>query len=192
MEKHLAGNGNGSHHQLDLDNAGYARLLIGERGANMKLLEKLTGAEINARGNRLLVGGPDDAAALAMRSLRQLYGLVEQGFPVAEADIHKAVDMLKADAQAQVKEVFMETISIPSARRQISPRSPAQKPTSSLFEAPIWSSLSDRRVQARPTWPLPWLCRRSSTGSSSALSWPGRPWRRARSSAFCLETLRNR
>jgi phosphate starvation-inducible PhoH-like protein len=127
VEKHPAGNGNGSNHQLDLDNAGYARLLIGERGANMKLLERLTGAEINARGNRLLVGGPDGASALAMRSLRQLYGLVEQGFPVADADIHKAVDMLKDDAQAQVKEVFMETISIPSARRQIAPRSPAQK-----------------------------------------------------------------
>lgn len=129
MEKRGAvnGNGNGSTRHVDLDNAGYARLLIGERGVNMKLLEKLTGAEINARGNKLLVNGGDDEASLAVRALRQLYELVAKGYPVADSEIHKAVDMLKDDGEAQVKEVFMDTISIPSARRQIAPRSPAQK-----------------------------------------------------------------
>jgi phosphate starvation-inducible protein PhoH and related proteins len=127
VERRGAARNNGNAHHIDLENAGFARLLIGERGANMKLLEKLTGAEINARGNRLLVSGGDDAAALALRALRQLYGLVEEGYPVAEQEIQKAVDMLKVDGRAEVRDVFMETISIPSARRQIAPRSPAQK-----------------------------------------------------------------
>ena len=127
MERRSAARSNGNGHHMDLENAGFARLLIGERGTNMKLLEKLTGAEINARGNRLLVGGGEDATALALRALRQLYGLVEKGFPVAEQEIQKAVDMLKVDRRAEVRDVFMETISIPSARRQIAPRSPAQK-----------------------------------------------------------------
>ncbi len=64
---------------------------------------------------------------LTVRALRQLYGLVEKGFAVSPQDIRKALDMLKADADAEVKEVFLDTISLPSARRQISPRSPAQK-----------------------------------------------------------------
>jgi len=127
VERRSAARVNGIAHHIDLENAGFARLLIGERGANMKLLEKLTGAEINARGNRLLVSGADPATGLAMRALRQLYGLVEQGFPVAEQEIQKAVDMLKVDDQAEVRDVFLDTISIPSARRQIAPRSPAQK-----------------------------------------------------------------
>jgi phosphate starvation-inducible protein PhoH and related proteins len=127
VERRSAARSNGNARHIDLENAGFARLLIGERGSNMKLLEKLTGAEINARGNRLLVGGAEDATALALRALRQLYELVEKGFPVAEQEIQKAVDMLKVDRRAEVRDVFMETISIPSARRQIAPRSPAQK-----------------------------------------------------------------
>ena len=127
MERRSAAPVNGIARHIDLENAGFARLLIGERGVNMKLLEKLTGAEINARGNRLLVSGSDEAAGLAMRALRQLYGLVEKGFPVAEQEIQKAIDMLQADSQAEVRDVFLDTISIPSARRQIAPRSPAQK-----------------------------------------------------------------
>ncbi len=127
MEKRSASRANGNPSHIDLENAGFARLLIGERGVNMKLLEALTGAEINPRGNRLRVSGSDEVTFLALRALRQLYGLIEKGFPVAEQEIQKAVDMLKADHQAEVREVFLDTISIPSAKRQIAPRSPAQK-----------------------------------------------------------------
>lgn len=127
MEKRSGAGANGIASYIELENSGFARLLIGERGTNMKLLEVLTGAEINPRGNRLHVSGADDVTALALRALRQLYGLIEKGFPVAEQEIQKAVDMLRADGQAEVRDVFLDTISIPSAKRQIAPRSPAQK-----------------------------------------------------------------
>jgi phosphate starvation-inducible protein PhoH and related proteins len=121
-----ANNGNGATY-VDLGNSSSARMLIGERGCNMKLLEKLTGATISSRGNRLIVNGEDKATALAVRALRQLYDLVEKGYPVQERDIEKALDMLKDDGDVKVADVFLDTISIPSASRLIAPRSPAQK-----------------------------------------------------------------
>lgn len=127
MKKDKAANNNNGATQVDLGNSGSARMLIGEQGCNTKLLEKRTGATISSRGNRLLVNGESKAVALAVRALRQLYDLVEKGYPIQERDIEKALDMLIDDEEAEVAEVFLDTISIPSANRLISPRSPAQK-----------------------------------------------------------------
>jgi phosphate starvation-inducible protein PhoH and related proteins len=113
--------------QIDLENAGFARLFIGERGANIKLLEKRTGITVVARGNRLILKGEEQAVDLATRTVRQLYGLVEKGHSIEAQDLEKAIDMLRQDRSAQVADVFSATISIPSANRPIAPRSAAQK-----------------------------------------------------------------
>jgi len=112
---------------VDLEDTRLARQLFGERGANMKLLEKLTGVSISARGNRLIVAGEEGPVSLATSTLNQLYGLVEKGYALQAEDIHKAVDMLAEDREAEVRRVFLDTISIPSANRQIAPKSPGQR-----------------------------------------------------------------
>ena len=127
MRKDNKNHGNGISCQVDLEDARLARQLFGERGANMKLLEKLTRTSISSRGNRLIVNGNQKAVSLTTRTLKQLYSLVEEGYPVNDEDIHKALDMLTRDREAEVKDVFLDTISIPSATRQIAPKSQGQK-----------------------------------------------------------------
>jgi len=113
--------------QVQLDNSSFAHLLFGERGVNMKLLERKTGTSIASRGNKVMVSGAQESVLLAVKALHQLYSLVEKGYPVYSEDIHKALDMLEQDREAPVLQVFSDAIQVPSANRHVAPKSPAQK-----------------------------------------------------------------
>lgn len=113
--------------EVELDNSSFAHLLFGERGANMKLLEQKTGTTIASRGGKVMVSGRQEAVLLAVKALRQLYSLVEKGYPVYAEDIHKVLDMLQEDGEAQVHRVFSDAIQVPSASRHITPKSSGQK-----------------------------------------------------------------
>lgn len=112
---------------LDLENTHHARQLLGDRGRNLKLVEKRTGARVTARGNRLTISGEESCVATAAKTLTEIYDLLEKGYPVRGEDVQKTLDMVAADSTKDVKEVFLDTISIPSASRHISPKSPNQK-----------------------------------------------------------------
>ena len=112
---------------LDLENTHHARQLLGERGRNIKLVEKRTGARVTARGNRLTITGEESCVATAARALTEIYDLLEKGYPVMGEDVQKTLDMVAADSTQDVKSVFLDTISIPSASKHISPKSPRQK-----------------------------------------------------------------
>ncbi len=113
--------------KLEFENTHHARQLLGERGRNLKLVEKRTGARVTARGNRLTISGEEDAVATAARTLTEIYDLLEKGYPVMGEDVQKTLDMVAADSNNDVKQVFLDTISIPSASKHISPKSPGQK-----------------------------------------------------------------
>jgi phosphate starvation-inducible PhoH-like protein len=112
---------------LDLEDPRHARDLVGAGGANVKMVEQRTGASITSRGNRLIISGGEESVAMASRVINQLYSLVERGYPISPEDIQKAMDMISEDSRVQVKEVFLDAISIPSASRQIAPKTPGQK-----------------------------------------------------------------
>ena len=101
--------------------------MLGERERHLRLVEKIAAVKISARGNRLTLAGEEHAVSLASRTLTELYSLVEKGFPLGEEDVRKTLDMLASDRRANAREVFLDTISIPSASRQIAPKSPGQK-----------------------------------------------------------------
>ncbi len=112
---------------LDLADPAAARLLFGEQGSNMKLVESLSGAQVAYRGSRLLVSGETEAVGVTVRLLQQLYGLVEKGYGIRTEDIHKALDMVRHDRLAPVQETFSDAIPIPTASRAIAPKSAAQR-----------------------------------------------------------------
>ena len=113
--------------QLEVDSPQAARMLIGERGANLKMVEKRVGARISNRGNRFIFSGEPDAVDLAQRVMDQLHGLVSRGYTIYKEDIQKTLDMVMNNRQADVPAVFMDNISIPSSSKQISPKSEGQK-----------------------------------------------------------------
>lgn len=64
---------------------------------------------------------------LAENILKQLYGLLEDKYPIYQNDIDYAINVLSRDGRANLKEIFLDTVYITSKTRSIAPKSPAQK-----------------------------------------------------------------
>jgi phosphate starvation-inducible PhoH-like protein len=110
-----------------LDDNRVALSLFGEKNANLKRIELETGARIHSRGNELTFLGPTDAIAQARRLVEQLYHMVRSGRPVGPEDVTRAAHVLRGDANANLQEVFSDTILVGSRARPIAPKGLAQK-----------------------------------------------------------------
>src|SRR5678810_582058 len=81
--------------RLTLEDNRVALALYGERNANLKLIERETGAQMHARGNELTIVGPDDGVAIARSLVEQLYGMARKGAPISPEDIGRAAVALR-------------------------------------------------------------------------------------------------
>jgi phosphate starvation-inducible PhoH-like protein len=82
--------------------------------------------QLGLRGGQLLVSAPD-AGRLeqAERLLRELYGLLEEGFPLHLEDVDQATKL--AGQGVALKEVFGDTVFVSATHRVITPKGLAQK-----------------------------------------------------------------
>ncbi|MDW7711590.1 MAG: PhoH family protein [Deferrisomatales bacterium] len=114
--------------RLELPDARHAQTLMGEQGAHLRELSNLLReVTVSSRGTAVQVRGDPTGVELAVAVLRQLYTLVEEGYPLYRTDVDHAVRILKANRKAQLKEIFLDAVFIASDRRVISPKSVAQK-----------------------------------------------------------------
>jgi len=104
-----------------------AQQLIGEQNANVQRLAAGVGVKIDVRGNSVAIQGDAIACELARNVLRQLYGLLKSGYPVYGPDVDQAVAILAADAKADLRRVFLDTVYVTAKKRAVTPKSPAQK-----------------------------------------------------------------
>ena len=109
------------------ENIGAMRSLCGERNFHLHILEKNLDVKINVRGNQITVEGERLDVELVDNLLGQLYELIRQGYPLYPSDIEYAIRLLQSDANAQLKDIFMDTVYIVSRRRIITPKTKAQK-----------------------------------------------------------------
>ena len=73
--------------RVDLPDNDRVRALCGAHNEHLKLIEKRLGIQLGLRGGQLILGGGDPATlALAERLLRELYGLLEEGFPMRDLE----------------------------------------------------------------------------------------------------------
>ncbi len=112
---------------LDFSDIDLAQQLFGEHNKNLKRIAKATDATINARGNTVFIYGEKIAATLADNILKQLYGLLKEGYPIHTNDIDYAVRILSADDRVRLKEIFLDKVYITSKKNTVSPKSRAQK-----------------------------------------------------------------
>ena len=112
---------------LEFSDIDLAQQLFGEHNKNLKKLAKATDATINARGNTVFIYGEKIATALADNILKQLYGLLKEGYPIHTNDIDYAVRILSADGRVRLKEIFLDKVYITSKKNTVSPKSRAQK-----------------------------------------------------------------
>jgi len=110
---------------------------------------------LGLRGGQLIVGGDDaDRQALAERLLRELYGLLEEGFPLHLEDVDQATKL--AVQGVALREVFGHTVFVSARHRVITPKGLAQKRyVQAIRDQDIVFGVG-RPAPARPTWPWPW------------------------------------
>ena len=101
--------------------------VLGPREEHLRRLEKLTRTRLSVRGNEVTVRGEDHAVALVLRTLTGLYEVVASGVPIGSEDITRAVRMLSQDESISLPDVFLDTLIIPSTKRNIAPRTLTQK-----------------------------------------------------------------
>jgi phosphate starvation-inducible PhoH-like protein len=112
---------------IDFAEIELARQLFGEQNSNLQQIARDTDVTINARGNTVFIDGDEIAIALAGKILNQLYGLLEEGYPVHPNDVSFAVRLLSGDDRTNLKEIFLDRVYIKSKKNAVTPKSLAQK-----------------------------------------------------------------
>jgi len=113
--------------QLEFNDPRFFRDLLGQHDEHLKIIEHALGVRIRARGTALEIQGDPVEVELAAQVVRQLYGLLERGYPVYGSDIDYAIRILSGDGRANLQEIFLDTIYISSHRHVITPKSVNQK-----------------------------------------------------------------
>jgi phosphate starvation-inducible protein PhoH and related proteins len=109
-----------------LDNDG-ARTLAGGRSENLKLIEQRFGVHIGQRGNVFLISGEPAKVALAERLLGGLTELIQRKYPLGLEDVEQASKVLLADANADLKDIFLDTVYVTNRNRPVTPKGFNQK-----------------------------------------------------------------
>jgi phosphate starvation-inducible PhoH-like protein len=112
---------------LQFGNQALFRELLGHHDEHVKLLERELGLRIDVGDGTLTIDGDTVAGELAGRTLTQLYGLLEQGYPIYAADVEYALRILSGDRSARLKDIFLDTVFISAHKRTITPKSVNQK-----------------------------------------------------------------
>jgi len=104
---------------LEFDDNALLIELFGPHEIHLKRVENDLGVEVVARGNRLVVTGPEIEVQLAGKALGQLYQRLKQGHSVDESNVHSAIQMARQGSLSE--EAFLTT-----KRRVIGARSSRQ------------------------------------------------------------------
>jgi phosphate starvation-inducible PhoH-like protein len=102
------------------------RALCGAHNENLKLIEKRLGVQLGLRGGQVVVAAPEEARVrLAEGLVRELYELVEDGYPLYLEDVDQATKL--AGQGVPLREIFGDTVFVSSRHRIITPKGLAQK-----------------------------------------------------------------
>jgi phosphate starvation-inducible protein PhoH and related proteins len=112
---------------LRFGNQALFRELLGQHDEYVKLLERELDVRIEVGDGTLTIHGDTVEAELASRTITQLYGLLEQGYPIFAADVEYALRILSGDRSARLKDIFLDTVFISAHKRVITPKSVNQK-----------------------------------------------------------------
>ncbi len=120
-------NSNNKQMKLTFSDLNLSRQLFGEQNNNLKRIAEAVDVTINARGNTIFINGDSIASKLAQNILLQLYGLLEDKYPIYPNDIDYAIRVLSEDDRAKLKNIFLDTVYITSKKHSIAPKSKTQK-----------------------------------------------------------------
>jgi len=101
--------------------------LLGQHDAHVRSIEQGLGVTIAVSGSTLRIMGDHQSQAAAGKLLGDLYELLKRGNPIYSGDVEYAVRIVRADRNADIKDVFLDTVYISAHKRVIAPKSINQK-----------------------------------------------------------------
>lgn len=104
-----------------------ARSLFGERGQNLKAIEKALQIKVGNRGLQLFISGSPIDVELGEKLVEELVEVIKRGFHVGPEDIEHAIDIIQSGSKLRVQDVFMDTVFVSARHRAITPKSINQK-----------------------------------------------------------------
>ena len=93
----------------------------------MRTVETALGVRIGVTGTSLKISGAHAEQALAGKVISELYDLLKHGHPIYPSDVEYAIRIIRGDRNAELKDIFLDTIYVSANKRVISPKSINQK-----------------------------------------------------------------
>ena len=93
----------------------------------MRTVETTLGVRIGVTGTSLRISGPHAEQALAGKVIGEIYDLLKHGYPIYPSDVEYAIRIIRGDRNAELKDIFLDTIYVSANKRVISPKSINQK-----------------------------------------------------------------
>jgi phosphate starvation-inducible PhoH-like protein len=113
--------------RLEFNDPRLFRDLLGQHDQHVKFIQHTLEIKLRVRGSVVEIEGDPLQVELATQIIRQLYGLLEKGYPVYASDVDYAIRILSGDGRARLQDIFLDTIYISAHKRTITPKSIAQK-----------------------------------------------------------------
>ncbi|MBF0455255.1 MAG: PhoH family protein [Magnetococcales bacterium] len=110
---------------LEFSNNLLTATLFGEGNRHLKQIEKSLGVTIHSRGNGVVVSAPGQQSLGAAQLLQQLYGLLEKGESIDEAQVEAGIRGV-LEGEESLTELFSDGVVLRTPRRTIHPRNPRQ------------------------------------------------------------------
>jgi phosphate starvation-inducible PhoH-like protein len=101
--------------------------LLGQHDSHVRTVEQSLGVRIRVSGTSLKISGRQSDQALAGKLFSELYDVLKRGYSLYNGDIEYGLRILRGDHNAEIKEIFLDTIFVSPHKRVISPKSINQK-----------------------------------------------------------------
>jgi phosphate starvation-inducible PhoH-like protein len=105
-------------------------VLVALSGPQSRVLGEVarhSGAEVNLRGNRILLSGNRGDVEVAQRFLEGAAVLVENGVSLGPQDVARSLRSLRDDPTATLSDLLDEIVIVSPRRRPVVPKSPVQR-----------------------------------------------------------------
>ncbi len=113
--------------ELQFDDHRTFTSLLGQHDGHLRTIEQSLGVRIKVSGTSVKISGVSRDQALAGKLLGELYELLKQGYHLYNGDIEYAIRILRENHQAELKDIFLDTIFVSPHKRVICPKTTNQK-----------------------------------------------------------------
>jgi phosphate starvation-inducible PhoH-like protein len=118
-ERHVA--------EFEVQDTSVLMSLTGPNGRILQELAKSVGAEVDIRGNRILLSGDKANVELARRFLADAAELISRGVPFGPQDVASALRALRDDPESSLTRLLDDAIVVGARRRAVVPKSRMQR-----------------------------------------------------------------